>query len=220
MRIVVLLSLMLSSLVHAGKPTGAYCEKSNECTSKRCFEKYCRPDSNHPGGLGAICEADSHCVSKHCAVRKCGPAKEVKAPKSSPKTGGGGSREVEEEEVEEKPAAPVEQPLPAPTPCSEELMATVYKAKAGQRTYLFYAHDACARNAPEVIARAKELFLAGYGRNFGVTCRTVKEATPEQLACAKKSYDKDRDPKSPRDFDVPSLCLQPKELIACATGPQ
>ncbi len=204
--------LLLSSLVHAsGAPTGASCVKSNECASKRCFEKYCRPDSDHPGGLGAICEANSHCVSKYCQGRKCGPPKESKVtPTSKPR----GGREIVDTE-EEKPSAPVEEPLPAATPCSEDLMATVYKEKAGVRASLFYARADC-RYPPETIARAKELFAAGYGRNFSGTLRTVKEATPDQLACAKKAYDKKRDLKSPDHFNVPSLCLQPQEIIACA----
>jgi hypothetical protein len=214
MRIAVLPSLLLSSLVFAGNsPTGAPCEKSNECVSIRCFSHVCRPDSRHPGGLGALCEGDQHCLSKRCLGSKCGPPKEVKA-SSAPKRSGG-HREVPAEETVEEPSEPAEAPLPAPTPCSEDLMATVYKEKAGVRAYLFYAEDDCTHFTPEVLERAKALFTAGYGRNFGVTLRTTKEATAEQLACAKKAYDKGRDPKSPRDFVVPSLCLQPQDVIAC-----
>ena len=80
MRIVLLSWLLLPSLVLAGRlPTGARCDKSNECVSKSCGDHYCRPDSGHPGGLGAICEGDQHCLSKNCQGVKCGPPKEVKA---------------------------------------------------------------------------------------------------------------------------------------------
>jgi hypothetical protein len=211
--------LLLSSLAHAGsKPTGASCDKSNECVSKRCFERVCRPDSAHPGGLGALCEGDTHCVSKHCAGHKCAAPQESRG--SGGSKGKGGAREQVAEDSAAEPvsapvSAPAEAPLPEPTPCSEDLMKTIYKDKAKVRAYLFYAADHC-RFPPESIARARELFAAGYGRNFGATLNTAHRATPEQLACAKKEYDKKRDDKSPRDFHVPSLCLQPRELIACA----
>jgi len=213
---IVLLSLLLSSLIQADRlPTGARCEKSNQCVSRTCGGNHvCRPDSAHPGGLGALCEGDQHCLSKNCQGVSCGPPKGVKtgSGSSGSKRGGGGKAEA----PEEKSSTPVEEPLPTPTPCSEDLMATVYKEKAGERAYLFYADDNCTRFAPEIIARGKEVFAAGYGRNFGVTLTTLKEATAEQLACAKKAYDKARDPKYPADFQVPSLCLQPQEVIACA----
>jgi hypothetical protein len=211
---ITLLPLLFSSLAFAGSsPTGTPCEKSNECVSLRCFAHVCRPDNAHPGGLGALCEGDGQCVSKNCLGSKCGPPKEKAS--SSGSTRRGGSRDSARAKDPEQPSEPVEAPLPEPTPCSEDLLATVYKDKAGERAYRFYAADECLNFRPEVIAAAKELFSAGYGRNFGVTLRTVKEATAEQLTCAKQAYDKHRDRKSPSDFGVPLLCLQPQEVIAC-----
>lgn len=214
MRIAVLSSLLLATFAHAGRaPTGAPCEKSNECVSKSCGGSHvCRPDSAHPGGLGALCEGDSHCVSERCLGRFCGPPKETRA---SPSPGGQRGNRTQDERSPPTRAAPVEEPLPEPTPCSEDLMATVYQEKAGVDAYLRYADRDCANFTPEVIAKGKELFSAGYGRNFGVTLTTVKDATAEQLACAKKQYDKDRNPTSRMDFEVPSLCKLSKDLISC-----
>jgi hypothetical protein len=209
MRFLLLLVLLAPLLAKAGDlPAGAGCSNPNQCLSKMCSQHRCAPSGDHPSGLGGVCTSNGHCKSHYCQQGRCA-AKVEKAKGSSP-SGGGKRAPAEEEDDEAEVKAPTPEPLPEPTPCSEDLIATIYKGNAASRASQFAARDNC-RHKPETLALAKKLFLDGYGYNFSVTLRTVHEATPEQLACAQKHYDKQKN----GTFEVPGLCLKPGALIAC-----
>jgi hypothetical protein len=215
MRFAFLLLVLSPLLATAGNaPAGAPCTNPNQCLSHTCSQKRCAPSTDYPAGIGGFCSTNGTCKSKNCVRSKCEPPKEEKTKTSSTK-GGGSTRAApddEEEEEAEAPKAKEPEPLPQPTPCSEDLLATVYKSMNGSRAAQFHAHDECTHNTPEVLEQAKKLFLDGYGYNFAHTVSAVKEGTPEQLACAKKNYDKAKKGR----FDIPNLCLQPSAVIACA----
>lgn len=212
MRFVFLLVLLSPLLATAGNaPAGAPCSNPNQCLSHTCSQKRCAPSTDYPAGLGGFCSTNGTCKSKNCVRSKCEAPKEEKKTSSSSTGGGSPStpRDDDEEEETEAPKAKEPEPLPEPTPCSEDLIATVYKGD-NSRTHQFYARDNC-KYPPEELEKAKKLFLDGYGYNFAITLSTVHNATPEQLACAIKHYDKRKNGR----FDVPHLCLQKNALIAC-----
>ncbi|MGV3624030.1 MAG: hypothetical protein ACO1OB_24645 [Archangium sp.] len=211
-----LLLVVVSSFAFAGnKVVGSGCESSNECKTIRCVAHRCAPTSNYPQQEGSICEINGHCLSHNCANKRCGPKVKAASTTSTPSRKPAAKKAVaqqqdEEEEVEEAP------PLPARTPCTDDLIASgVYADVKEPDTQLRYASSACHAGRPDELARAKELFLAGYGRNFGVTLRVMKASTAEQLACAKKEYDKRKDAKSKRDLDVPLICRESSEVQRC-----
>lgn len=211
MRFLFLLVLLSPLLAIAGNaPAGAPCSNPNQCLSHTCSQKRCAPSTDYPAGIGGFCSTNGTCKSKNCVRSKCEAPKEEK--KTSSTKGGGSTRSApdDDEDEEEAPKAKEPEPLPEPTPCSEDLLATIYKGDKS-RTHQFYARDNC-KYPPEVLAKAKKLFLDGYGYNFAITLSTVHNATPEQLDCAIKHYDLAKK----GSFDVPRLCMGKKELIACA----
>lgn len=211
MRFFFLVVLLAPLFAFAGSsPAGAACNNPNQCVSKICSSKRCAPSTDHPGGVGAVCTVNGHCKSRNCKGGSCAAPKEEK--KTSSTTGGGSrstSSDDDEEEEAETPKAKEPEPLPEPTPCSEDLLATIYKGDKS-RTHQFYARDNC-KYPPAEVEKAKKLFLDGYGYNFAITLSTVHNATPEQLACAIKHYDKAKNGR----FDVPHLCLQKADLLKC-----
>lgn len=214
-RAVLVLLVALPCLAADKRPVGASCDKSIECKTDRCSQHRCAPSNNAPQAEGSICENNLQCLTRNCVNKRCGPRIDTSASKTKSTSRGAAVVERREESEEEAPVIPALPPLPPATACTDDLMSTVYAAATDRDMAQRYAYLDCENNSGEALTQAKELSKAGYGYNFEVTLKTLKSATAEQLTCAKKEYDKARDKKYPRDFQVPSICLQSSAVQAC-----